>query len=249
MRRFKALLICACSGAVLTTNAARAAERTLYCTPTETRIAPDRLVSVEIGLGADSSIKSVLYRAANGAAYDRSRQYDARSHRGSWPPQWSGRLRANPNLLMVGGLYDQGGRVVYGEIIYDAVLGNKPVTVIQSDCGKTLGTGGESSPKGDLSFADKTALSDYTDCRIKAATAMALASNESAATISDAASGVCLKQRQAVVAAAGANGFDVADALDREFRPSLLALVIEARAGAHATNPAPGEQSVKEYRY
>jgi hypothetical protein len=120
---------------------------------------------------------------------------------------------------MVGELYDQGGRIVYGEIIYDAALGNKAVTVIQSDCGKTLAAGGEPSPKGDLSPADKAALSDYTDCRIKAATAMALASNESAATIADASSGVSLKQRQAVVAGAGANGFEVVDALDREFRP------------------------------
>jgi hypothetical protein len=46
---------------------------------TQRATAPDRLVSVEITIKPNGDFASVLYRAANGAAYSRGQQYEATS--------------------------------------------------------------------------------------------------------------------------------------------------------------------------
>ena len=55
-----------------------AAETTLYCVPDEPRVvASNRLVSVEVTVRPNGDFTSVVYRAANGASYDRGKQYYA----------------------------------------------------------------------------------------------------------------------------------------------------------------------------
>jgi len=54
---------------------------TLFCVPNEPRVAaPDRLVSVEVTVRQNGNFTSVVYRAANGASYDRGKQILCRKH-------------------------------------------------------------------------------------------------------------------------------------------------------------------------
>lgn len=92
--------------------------QTVYqCVPDEPRAAaPDRLVSVEITLKPNGEFASVVYRAANGAAYDRSKQYETENHQDeSGKYYWSGTLRMNRNVGMVGSIYQLGNRLIYIE--------------------------------------------------------------------------------------------------------------------------------------
>ena len=124
--------------AVLAIGAACPAHaQTLYrCVPDEQRVtAPDRLVSVEITLKPNGEFASIVYRAANGAAYDRGKQYDGtNSQDGTGQHYWAGTLRANPNVAIVGSFYRRGDRLVYFETIHDKLRGGKVVAQVTSSC-------------------------------------------------------------------------------------------------------------------
>ena len=94
-----------------------AAETTLFCVPNEPRVAAsDRLVSVEVTLRTNGNFASVVYRAANGASYDRSQQ------------------RIRRNIGMVGSLYRDNGHLFYEETVHDYLQGGKVVSEIVSVC-------------------------------------------------------------------------------------------------------------------
>ena len=124
--------------AVLALGAAYPARaQTLYrCVPDEQRVmAPDRLVSVEITLKPNGEFASIVYRAANGAVYDRAKQYEATSSQDrTGQHYWAGTLRANPNVAMVGSLNRIGDRLVYFETIHDKLQGGKVVSQVTSSC-------------------------------------------------------------------------------------------------------------------
>jgi hypothetical protein len=133
---FRATLLA--GAAVLLFGAAHA--QTVYdCVPDEQRVtAPDRLVSVEVTLRSDGEIASVIYRAANGAAYDRAKQYKATNFQVTGKQLWGGTLRANPSVVMVGSLSRQGDRLVYFETIHDKLHSGKVVAHVRSICEPTL---------------------------------------------------------------------------------------------------------------
>ena len=112
--------------------------QTVYqCVPDEPRAAaPDRLVSVEITLKPNGEFASVVYRAANGAAYDRSKQYETENHQDeSGKYYWSGTLRMNRNVGMVGSIYQLGNRLIYIETVHDKQQRGKVVSQVKSICG------------------------------------------------------------------------------------------------------------------
>jgi hypothetical protein len=116
-----------------------AAQTTLYCVPNEPRVAaPDRLVSVEVTLRPSGDFASVVYRAANGATYDRSRQYHAENSFRDGRNFWIGTLRINRNVGMIGSLYRDNGRLVYLETVHDYLQGGKVVSQIASVCDEPL---------------------------------------------------------------------------------------------------------------
>ena len=86
--------------AVLALGSARPARaQTLYrCVPDGQVVAPDQRASFEIGITPNGEFGSIIFRAANGAAYDRGEQFDEQE-----PPRrkWSallgpGRRAPNP---------------------------------------------------------------------------------------------------------------------------------------------------------
>jgi hypothetical protein len=120
-------VLCAFSSAV--------AETTLYCVPNEPRVvAPDRLVSVEVTLRTNGNFASVVYRAANGASYDRSQQYYAENTLRDGKIYWIGTLRIRRNIGMVGSLYRDNGHLFYDETVHDYLQGGKVVSEIVSVC-------------------------------------------------------------------------------------------------------------------
>ena len=120
-------VLCAFSSAV--------AETTLYCVPNEPRVAaPDRLVSVEVNLRTNGNFASVVYRAANGASYDRSQQYYAENTLRDGKIYWIGTLRIRHNIGMVGSLYRDNGQLFYEETVHDYLQGGKVVSEIVSVC-------------------------------------------------------------------------------------------------------------------
>ena len=120
-------VLCAFSSAV--------AETTLYCVPNEPRVvAPDRLVSVEVTLRTNGNFASVVYRAANGASYDRSQQYYAENTLRDGKIYWIGTLRIRRNIGMVGSLYRDNGQLFYDETVHDYLHGGKVVSEIVSVC-------------------------------------------------------------------------------------------------------------------
>jgi hypothetical protein len=102
--------------------------QTVYqCVPDEPRAAaPDRLVSVEITLKPNGEFASVVYRAANGAAYDRSKQYETENRQDkSGKHYWIGTLLVNRNVAMVGSFYRLGNRLIYIETVHDKLQRGK----------------------------------------------------------------------------------------------------------------------------
>ena len=243
----------ACWAAVLLASAADAAG-TLHCDPIETRTAPGRLIGTYIRVGDYGLIHGVAYRTADGQTIDRSRQYfDARSNRDDkHGVVWSGHLRSRPDTVIVGTFWSENGQFLYVKTIMHVATRSKVIGRVVSACdideaarvlglpqspsapiGRRIDGPGAAPTRRDVSAAGRAAVEAYTECRMKIVIAMALTSTEPAATIADAASGACLEQRQAVVAASNGDGMDgyaVADMLDRETRSSLMAFVIEARA-------------------
>jgi hypothetical protein len=112
-----------------------AAETTLYCVPDEPRVvAPDRLVSVEVTVRPNGDFTSVVYRAANGASYDRGKQYYAENVFRDGRNYWIGTLRIHRNIGMAGSLYRDNGRLVYLETVHDSFQSGKVVSQVVSVC-------------------------------------------------------------------------------------------------------------------
>jgi hypothetical protein len=87
-------------------------------------------VSFEIAIKPDGGFGSIIFRAGNGAAYDRGKLFDEQnSEDGNGQHYWTGasHTNPNPNVLIVGSLSHKGGRLVYSETISDKVLGASQV--------------------------------------------------------------------------------------------------------------------------
>ena len=67
-------------------SACPARAQTLYrCVPDGQAVAPDQRASFEIGITTNGEFGSIIFRAANGAAYDRGEQFDEQSRQdGKW---------------------------------------------------------------------------------------------------------------------------------------------------------------------
>jgi hypothetical protein len=226
--------------------------QTLYrCVPDETRVtAPDRLVSVEITLRPNGEFASVLYRAANGAAYDRGKQYETRNSRDATGQlYWVGTLRANPNVAMVGSLNRKGDdRLVYFETIHDKLQGGKVVSQVTSICEAIVA---EATPPQTpaarpppVSFPDPE-FKALLDCIDAAAVGLAIVSSEPAQTIVDAALGECPHERRVLENALERQGVAqpvaLVDEVAKEVRPNLLALVLNARVAAARPSGGPAK--------
>jgi hypothetical protein len=111
-------------------SACPARAQTLYrCVPDGQVVAPDQRVSFEIAIKPDGEFASIIFRAANGAAYDRGKQYDGKnSQDGNGQHYWTGTFGTNPNVAIVGTLSRKGNRLAYSETISDSVLGNVQIT-------------------------------------------------------------------------------------------------------------------------
>ncbi len=230
------------------------ADTVYYCVPNEQRAtAPDRLVSVEITIKPNGEFASVVYRAANGAAYSRGQQYEATSRQDGTEHYWTGTLRANPNVGMVGAFYRVDGRLVYHETIHDKLQADKIVAHVTSICdgGHPIVADAQpppapAAPSPPVSLPDPE-IKSFLDCVDAAAVGLATVSSEPAQTIVDAALGECPHERLALEKAlerqgvAESGGF--VDGLAKEMRPNLLALVLNARVAAARPSggPAKGE--------
>lgn len=232
------------------------ADTVYYCVPNEQRAtAPDRLVSVEITTNPNGGFVSVVYRAANGATYSRAQQYDATSRQDGTEHYWTGTLRVNPNVGIVGALDQVEGRLVYHETISDKLHAGKIVAHVTSICDGGHPVVAESpaqapaAPSPPISFPDRE-FKAFLDCVDAAALALATISSEPAETIVEAALGECPHERFAYEKALdrqGANSDEMLDVLAKKIRPDLLALVLNARAAARSSGeptrrePAKGE--------
>jgi hypothetical protein len=111
-------------------SACPARAQTLYrCVLDGQVVAPDQRASFEIAITPNGEFGSIIFRAANGAAYDRGEQFDEQNRQdGNGRHYWTGTSRTNPNVTMVGSLSRKGHRLVYSETISDTVLGNIQIT-------------------------------------------------------------------------------------------------------------------------
>jgi hypothetical protein len=107
-------------------SASPAGAQTLYrCVLDGQVAAPDQLMSFEIAIKPNGEFGSIVLRGANGAAYDRGKQFDEQnSHDANGQRSWTGTLRTNPNVTITGSLSGKGDRPVYSEMLSDTVLGN-----------------------------------------------------------------------------------------------------------------------------
>jgi hypothetical protein len=240
------------------------ADTTYYCTPVEPRLAaPDRLISVEVTLRPNGTFSSVIYRAANGAIYDRGAQYVSTSKFFDGQYIWVGALRVNRNIGMVGSFFRSDGHLSYIETVHDNLRGGKIVSEVTSTCDgvppfvETAPAVAAPSPTPSVqpptpSLPDAE-LKTFNDCVRAAIVALATISSEPAQTIVDAAVGECPKERASLESALERHGISqsmsLVDGLMKEVRPNLLALVLNARAAAAApreqhstTQPAKGQQ-------
>jgi hypothetical protein len=112
-------------------SACPARAQTLYrCVPDGQVVAPEqRRVSFEITITPKGEFGSIIFRAANGAVYDRGEQFDEQNRQdGNGQRYWTGTLRTNPNVTMVGSLSRKDDQLVYSETISDTVLGTVQIT-------------------------------------------------------------------------------------------------------------------------
>ena len=214
-----------------------------HCVPDEPReTAPDRLVSVEITLRPNGEFASVVYRAANGAAYSRGQQYETTNGQDGKTGQhyWFGTLRANPNVAMVGSIYRRGDRPVYFETIHDKLQGGKIVSQVISICESIVA--GTPPPQPSPAIP-RPELNAFIDCVDAAIVALATLSSEPAQTIVDAAIGECYRERLALENTFARNGVtdshELVDGLTKDARPNLLALVLNTRAAAARSSGGP----------
>ena len=233
----------------LGTTSPSIADTAYYCVPNEPRVtASDRLVSVEITLRPNGEFASVVYRAANGAAYDRGKQYEATNNQADGQQFWIGRLRGNRNVGMLGSFHTYGGRLFYVETVHDNLQGGKVVSQITSACDNGRPLVAEAPPRASTPPSapyPKAELQAFINCIDAAAVALATVSNEPAQTIVDAALGECPKERAALEGAAERQGIaqsvDFVDGLAKEARPTLLALVLNARVAASQSAGTPAK--------
>lgn len=237
--------------AVLALGRTCLADTVYYCVPDEQRAtAPDRLVSVQITLRPDGEFASVVYRAANGASYSRGQQYLTTNHQERTNHYWTGTLRANHNVSIIGSFHRLDGRLVYYESIRDGLQAGKIVAHVASACDDGHSTLAEapSTPPPSASFPDRE-FKAFIDCVNVAAVALARISNEPAQTVVDAALGECPSQRADLANALERQGakqsYAVVDGITKEARPNLLALVLNSRAAAAGLTRGLGSGAVK----
>ena len=222
------------------------ADTVLYCVPDEPRVtARDRLVSVEVKILPNGNFASVVYRAANGATYDRGAQYDASNNQYQGEHVWIGTLRVNRSVGMVGALHRYNGQLFYVETVHDNLKGGKVVSQVTSLCNEPAPNYAEAPPPPlmaqptpapkapSLPDAD---IKKFLDCVDAAAIALAGISNEPAQTVVEAATGECSKEEvpleNALERQGVAKSAEFVDGLLKKLRPNLLALVLNARASA-----------------
>ena len=111
-------------------SACPARAQTLYrCVPDGQVVAPDQRESFEIAITPNGEFGSIIFRAANGAAYVRREQFDEQNRQdANGQRYWTGASRTNPKVTMVGSLSRKGDRLVYSETISDTVLGKAQIT-------------------------------------------------------------------------------------------------------------------------
>ena len=98
------------------------------------QLLPIRLVSVEITLkpNFEFCVGSLSGREQENA-YDRSKQYETENHQDeSGKYYWSGTLRMNRNVGMVGSIYQLGNRLIYIETVHEQR--GKVVSQVKSIC-------------------------------------------------------------------------------------------------------------------
>jgi hypothetical protein len=131
-RRRREIRIAFLTGAgVLTLGpACPAGAQTLYrCVPDGQVAAPNQLVSFEIAIKPNGEFGSIIFKAANGTAYDRGKQFDEQnSQDGNGQHYWSGTSRSNSNVAIIGSLSRKGHRLIYSETISDKVQGTAQLT-------------------------------------------------------------------------------------------------------------------------
>ena len=247
----KTTLLALLGSAMLTVATAAQGQTTYQCNPDEQRVrAYDRLVSVEVVLNPDGSFSSVIYRAANGAVYDRSAQYASRN---GYDPRtghryWVGTLRANPSVRMIGTLvYDKDDQATYYETIYDR-YGGRVVGHVTSYCEPVVAKTEPAPPAPAPAPAPawpSTESDAFMHCVNTAVVVLSAMSHEPAETIVDAALGECPKEHDALYDALERAGYghSAIDEFTKNARPVLLALVLNTRADAelHHQAPANGE--------
>ncbi len=248
-------LLCGVFALTLGVGRGALADTVLYCVPDEPRVtARDRLVSVEVKILPNGNFASVVYRAANGATYDRGAQYDASNSQYQGEHVWIGALRVNRSVGMVGTLHRYNGQLFYVETVHDKLQGGKVVSQVTSLCNEPAPnyataplpppTPQQPAPTPNLPDPE---IKKFVDCVDAAAVALAGISNEPAQTVVDAATGECPKEQVALENALERQGIakslDFVAGLTKEMRPNLLAMVLNARASA--AKP-PGEPAKTE---
>jgi hypothetical protein len=214
------------------------------CLPRETRAtASDRLVGLDITTTTDGSFLSVVYRAANGASYDRGKQYLAQAHHDERGYYWEGHLRNNRSVGAVGSFMQGTSGRVYYETIHDIAKNDRIIATITADCEQAYASAPPTAPRQPYSVnVAAHELDAYIDCTVKVATAFALLSQEPAVVVVDAAKGQCSGERLAYVHAAdraGVDGSEAASIVDDSGRDQLLGVVLRTRAAAQ-THPPQG---------
>jgi hypothetical protein len=104
--------------------------QTLYrCVPDGQMVTPDKLVSFEVAIEPNGEFGSIIFRAADGATYDRAKQFDGQNRQdGNGHHYWTGTSRTDPDATIVVSLSRQGNRLVYSEIITNKGLGAAGIT-------------------------------------------------------------------------------------------------------------------------
>ena len=87
-------------------SACPARAQTIYrCVLDGQVVAPNQRVAFEIAVAPNGEFGSIIFRAANGAAYDRGQQFNEQNRQdGNGQHYWTGTSRTNPNVTMVGSL-------------------------------------------------------------------------------------------------------------------------------------------------
>jgi hypothetical protein len=117
------------AGCALGSTCSADAQTVYRCMPDGQVVAPpNRAVSFEIAIKPNGDFDSIIFKAADGTAYDRGMDFDKQNvQAGNNQHRWTGRLRTNPSDSIVGYLSREGDRLVYFEILSDPVLGTAQI--------------------------------------------------------------------------------------------------------------------------